>query len=432
MDGHAGCASVNRTVRARNRLKVAIVRLLRGVLTGWIRRGRGSESPRVYILLMNAWTMGGTVRTALNLAGYLAQHHDVEILSVVRKRGKPYFPFPPGVKVTVIDDQRAKTVVPGITGLVRRLLSARRSVLVIGADRGAQAATLLTDVLLARALRVRRQGVLIGTRPALNVLVASIAPDSLVKVAQEHMNLATHRPGVRKAILREYGALDAIVTLTERDLDEYRASIGQAGPVLDSIPNATPDTGDARSDGSSRTVIAAGRLTRQKSFSFLIEAFVQVAARHPDWQLQICGDGPRREHLEQLLEKLDAGANVTLAGRVLEMNATMARASIFALSSRFEGFPMVLLEAMSIGLPVVSFDCPTGPREIVESGHNGLLVPEQDVDALAAALIQMIEDNELRRRCAEGALETAERYSLDVIGPRWEELIEQLSRGRHS
>jgi glycosyltransferase involved in cell wall biosynthesis len=322
-------------------------------------------------------------------------------------------------------------VVPGIAGVVRRLLSARRSVLVIGADRGASAATLLTDILLARALRVRRQGVLIGTRPALNLLVASIAPDSLVKVAQEHMNLATHRAGVRKAILRGYGALDAIVTLTERDLDEYRASIGQ-GPVLDSIPNATPDTGDARSDGSSRTVIAAGRLTRQKSFSFLIEAFVQVAARHPDWQLQICGDGPRREHLETLIDKLDAGANVTLAGRVLEMNSAMAKASIFALSSRFEGFPMVLLEAMSIGLPVVSFDCPTGPREIVESGRNGLLVPEQDVDALAAALIEMIEDDELRRRCSEGALETAERYSLDVIGPRWEELLERLSRGRHS
>jgi glycosyltransferase involved in cell wall biosynthesis len=422
---------VKSTVRARNRLKVAIVRLLRGGLTSWVRRGRQSDSPRIYILLMNAWTMGGTVRTALNLAGYLAQHHDVEILSVVRKRGKPYFPFPPGVKVTVIDDQRAKRVVPGIAGLVRRLLSARRSVLVIGADRGAGAATLLTDVLLARALRVRRQGVLIGTRPALNVLVAAIAPDSLVKVAQEHMNLATHRPGVRKAILRDYGTLDAIVTLTERDLDEYRASIVQ-GPVLDSIPNATPDTGDARSDGSSRTVIAAGRLTRQKAFSFLIEAFVQVAERHPDWQLQICGDGPRREHLEQVIDKLDAGANVTLAGRVLEMNSTMAEASIFALSSRFEGFPMVLLEAMSIGLPVVSFDCPTGPREIVESGRNGLLVPEQDVDALAAALIQMIEDEELRRRCAQGALETAERYSLDVIGPRWEELIEQLSRGRQS
>jgi glycosyltransferase involved in cell wall biosynthesis len=87
----------------------------------------------------------------------------------------------------------------------------------------------------------------------------------------------------------------------------------------------------------------------------------------------------------------------------------------------------VLLEAMSVGLPVVSFDCPTGPREIVEHRRNGLLVPEGDVHALAAALAEMIEDSELRRRCAAGALETASRYSLDVIGPRWDELIERLA-----
>jgi glycosyltransferase involved in cell wall biosynthesis len=201
---------------------------------------------------------------------------------------------------------------------------------------------------------------------------------------------------------------------------------------LTAIPNATPDLGGVRSDGSARTVIAAGRLTRQKAFAFLIEAFAQVAAAHPEWQLLICGGGPRREHLEKLIDQLDVGANVTLAGPVRNLAAKMTEASIFALSSRFEGFPMVLLEAMSVGLPVVSFDCPTGPREIVEDGRNGLLVPEADVNALAAALIRMIEDDELRRRCSEGALETAGRYSIEAIGARWDELIEWLSHDRRS
>ena len=89
---------------------------------------------------------------------------------------------------------------------------------------------------------------------------------------------------------------------------------------------------------------------------------------------------------------------------------------------------MVMLEAMSKGLPVVSFDCPTGPREIVRNGENGLLVPHQDVDALAAGMIRMIEDESLRRRCSAGALETAERYSIDVIGERWEELLGSVAR----
>jgi glycosyltransferase involved in cell wall biosynthesis len=403
--------------------------MLRAGLVRWARGGRQPQPPRVYILLMNAWAMGGTIRTSLNLAGYLAESRDVEILSIVRRRNEPFFKFPAAVKVTVIDDLRPSAAPSGLAGLARRILSTQRSVLLNSSDRASGMASLWTDVSLARALRQRGGGVLIATRPALNLVAASVAPPSLVKIAQEHMNLSTHRKGVRRAIVDGYGSLDAVVTLTERDLVEYRAAIGE-GPRLTSIPNAVPDIGGARSEGTSKTVIAAGRLTRQKAFAVLIEAFAQVAAAHPDWQLVICGDGPRREHLEEAIEKFGVAANVTLTGRVRNLGARMADASIFALSSRFEGFPMVLLEAMSAGLPVVSFDCPTGPREIVDNEHNGLLVPEADTDALAAALNRMIEDDELRRRCSEGALETAGRYTIQAIGRRWEELMEQLQRSR--
>jgi glycosyltransferase involved in cell wall biosynthesis len=297
----------------------------------------------------------------------------------------------------------------------------------LDADRASARMSLWTDVMLARALRSRGRGVLIATRPALNLLAASLTSPSLVTIGQEHMNLSTHRPGVRRAIATRYGRLDALVTLTERDLEDYRAALDD-GPLLMAIPNAAPATGGPRSDGSARTVVAAGRLTRQKAFSVLIEAFAKVREAHPDWQLVIYGRGPRELHLHKAIAQFGVGANVTLAGPVRNLDAAMAEASIFALSSKFEGFPMVLLEAMSAGLPVVSFDCPTGPREIVESGRNGLLVPNGDVDALAAALLEMIEDEDLRRRCSEGALETAERYSLASIGQRWEQLIERLSR----
>jgi glycosyltransferase involved in cell wall biosynthesis len=127
-----------------------------------------------------------------------------------------------------------------------------------------------------------------------------------------------------------------------------------------------------------------------------------------------------------VISGLEMEGRVTLAGRVADVASALAASSIFALSSRVEGFPMVLLEAMAVGLPVVSFDCPTGPREIVEDGRNGLLVRPGDVDALAVALNTLIEDEGFRKRCSAGALETAERYSQDVIGARWERLIEDL------
>jgi glycosyltransferase involved in cell wall biosynthesis len=181
------------------------------------------------------------------------------------------------------------------------------------------------------------------------------------------------------------------------------------------------------SDLTGKTIIAAGRLKRQKDFFRLVRAFAQVAEKHPDWKLKICGDGPHRERLEELIAELGLEGKVELPGPVKNLGPELAAASMYALSSRREGFPMVLLEAMSKGLPVVSFDCPTGPREIVRSGENGLLVAHQDVDALAAAMIRMIEDEDLRRRCGAGALKTAERYSIDVIGERWEELLAEVS-----
>ncbi len=113
----------------------------------------------------------------------------------------------------------------------------------------------------------------------------------------------------------------------------------------------------------------------------------------------------------------------------------MAQASIYALSSRFEGFPLVLVEAMSKGMACVAFDCPTGPGDIIDDHRNGLLVPAKDVEGLTAALMEMVEDEELRRRCGDAALETAREYTMAAIGPKWDEMLQALlqqhaARGR--
>lgn len=375
---------------------------------------------------MNAGSMGGTIRATLNLAEHLAQRHEVEILSLVRRREQSFFPFPPGVKITAIDDLRPSRPRPPIA----RLLASHHSVLMHPADWASRRATLWTDVKLARAFRTRKRGVLIATRPALNLVAAHVAPESLVRIGQDHLNLSTYGRRLVRGIAAGYPKLDALVTLTQRDLEDYRRAL-PAGPELTSIPNASRGFGShLRSDQDARTVVAAGRLSKQKAFARLIKAFARVVEHHPDWRLVIYGRGPREAHLQRVIDRRGLNDSVTLAGPVEDIGGAMASASIFALSSRFEGFPMVLLEAMSVGLPVVSFDCPTGPREVVESGRNGLLVPPADVGGLARALTQMIEDEDLRRRCSAGAVETAGRYSLDVIGQRWERLMQALSESR--
>ena len=119
---------------------------------------------------------------------------------------------------------------------------------------------------------------------------------------------------------------------------------------------------------------------------------------------------------------------MTVEGPAEDIGSDMAEASVFVLSSRFEGFPLILLEAMSKGMGIVSFDCPTGPADIVDDHRNGLLVPHEDVEGLARAIREMVEDEELRRRTAAAAIETAQQYTIEAIGPLWLELFEGLSR----
>jgi glycosyltransferase involved in cell wall biosynthesis len=266
----------------------------------------------------------------------------------------------------------------------------------------------------------------VGTRPGLNFVTGLVAGPGFVKIGQEHMHLRSHDRDLRRSIKSSYQRLDVLTVLTEHDLSEYGEFLG-GSPRVEQIPNAVTRLDGGISDLSSKTVIAAGRVRHQKDFRRMVNAFALVAAKHPDWQLKIFGDGPNRERLENLVIELGLQANVFFPGPVKNIGAELAAASVYALSSRREGFPMVLLEAMSKGLPVVSFDCPTGPREIVRNEENGLLVPHQDVEALAAGINRMIEDEELRRRCGRGAVETAARYTIDVIGARWEELLTEVA-----
>ena len=170
-------------------------------------------------------------------------------------------------------------------------------------------------------------------------------------------------------------------------------------------------------------LIAAGRLAPQKGFDLLLEAFVAVADRHPDWTLDIFGKGPLREPLEQQVIDLGLGGRARLNGPTDRLGERMRDASVFVLSSRYEGFPIVLLEALAAGLAVVSFDCPTGPSDILTDGTDGLLVPPEDVPALAAALDRVMADESLRRRLAAAAPAAVIPYSTQLVGRRWDALL---------
>ena len=373
--------------------------------------------PAVRIVLANAHAMGGTIRTTLELAGRLAERREVEVIALRRRRARsPFFPFPPGVRVTVLDDRGARR------GLAQRVLAALPSMLVHPEDHGYRATSLWTDLRLARRLRGTGGEAVIATRPAWALLAAAAAPPDAVVIGHEHLNFHAHRPALAADVGRRYRDLDALVVLTEADRVDYAALVGR----VVRIPNPTPPSAGGISSVDAPIVAAAGRLTSQKGFDLLIPAFATVARRRPRWTLRIHGGGPERLALEALIEAEGMRGRIELTGPTRRLGEALAEAGLFVLSSRFEGFGLVILEAMSHGLPVVSFDCPRGPGEIITPGRDGTLVPPGDVTGLAAAIEALIDDPARRRAYGAAALATARAYDPAAIAGRWEALLAEL------
>jgi glycosyltransferase involved in cell wall biosynthesis len=175
-----------------------------------------------------------------------------------------------------------------------------------------------------------------------------------------------------------------------------------------------------------RSLIAVGRLGREKGFDLLLQAFANLKDAYPEWTLTILGEGALRKELEALGKQLGLSNRLHFLGQVKNPYDYLQQADIFILPSRFEGFPNALCEAMACGLPVIATDCPSGPSEIVRHGIDGILVPNEDVNALTIALERLMSDDRERQRLATRASEVTERFGVEKIMGMWEKLLAEL------
>jgi GalNAc-alpha-(1->4)-GalNAc-alpha-(1->3)-diNAcBac-PP-undecaprenol alpha-1,4-N-acetyl-D-galactosaminyltransferase len=225
-----------------------------------------------------------------------------------------------------------------------------------------------------------------------------------------------------------YPWAQALVVQTEAVRLQMETVMG--GREIYVIPNAVDvPAADAsareqrKSTDGSQQIAAMGRLTPQKGFDLLIDAFAQAAEGHPRWSLTILGEGPERAGLEALIRARGLEGRVRLAGWEAEPSAVLRNCDAFVLSSRFEGFPNALLEAMALGLPAISFDCPSGPAEIIRHKVDGLLVPPGDVPALSAAIRSLMSDDPFRARLGKEAVRVVERFSSESYFAAWDEVL---------
>lgn len=286
---------------------------------------------------------------------------------------------------------------------------------------------------LKKAVRAHHIDVLIDIDGILDMYSLAIRRATGVKVISwEHFNYLQN-PGVPyRKLTRRWAArsADAIVTLTETDRKLYEGHLRLKCPVIAIANPMEAPAEPVAYDSDSRLILSSGRLTYQKGFDLLVDTACEVLPNHPDWRWVILGEGEDRPALEQKIHDAHLDGRLTLAGRVDDVDAYYRRSALFVMTSRFEGLPMVLLEAKAHRLPLVSFDCPTGPSEIIEDGVNGGIVPLGDTHALASAVNDLLDDREKRIAYSAKSGSNADRYGKGHILRQWQKLLNGIIKGR--
>lgn len=376
----------------------------------------------MFLLVRQLSGPGGANRSVTNLANGLVEAGLEATVMVLLRPARIRYELDPRVRVTWVRDKKRDAR--------RRTTNARHRELDSQPSRlceSDEAMTRLTDVMLRRRLASLDPCTVISHRPALHEAAALWTPASVISLAVEHTEFERRPPEVRNAIRDIVPRLHRMVFLTETNRQQWRQFLGP-GPRLSVIPNGVRlEAGESVTSWSAPVVIAAGNLLPRKGFDRLIRAYAPLAAEFPHWQLRIFGKGSEERALARTIDELGVGGAVKLEGYSARLNTEMLSASIYAMSSYTEALPMVLLEAMGAGLPVVAFDC-TGPHELVAHGRTGLLVEDDDIAGMSAALRTLMADEDIRRRYGTAARQDAARYSIENVVDQWRTLIQDSTR----
>ena len=382
-----------------------------------------NKKKKVYFLSFNIFGMGGTGRTVINTAQSLIQQgYEVELISIFGDKNDKYFDIDKSIKVSLLFDKKNKL------SRIDKILKSRNSLIIDKDDEFYKDFSLLTDVKLIKKLMSIKDGVIVSTRPGFNVMLAKYFKIRKFKViGQEHLNFNIHPENLQKQIKKYYNKLDLIMTLTDADTQGYLEEIPKAKNKIVKVPNAIPKLQVDYTCNKKNQIIAAGRLVPQKGFDLLIKAAPKIIEKHPDWSIKIFGKGRDNQYLKNLIIENNVEKNVFLMGPSKQIEKEMQESKIYALSSRYEGFGMVIVEAMKMEIPVVSFNCPEGPGEIITHNNDGILVENGNIDEFAKQINRLIEDEELRDKLAKNAKRNVRRYNSQNIVTNWIESLEYLN-----
>lgn len=364
---------------------------------------------------------GGMERVLLNKVMYLSQlpGWEVSVVTTDQHQRPSFYPFPEKVRMTDLEinysEDNEKGAWKKITGYLRKRKEHKRK---------------LTALLLKE-----KPDIVVSLYPSESSFIPDIK-DGSKKVLELHFNKFFRIQYGRKGIIglidrwrtrqdeRIVRRFDKFVVLTNEDKG-YWGDL----PNIEVIPNAAIHVSKNYSEVKNKRVIAVGRLDYQKGFDRLIQAWklVQYTGQFTDWKLDIFGQGEWREMLQQMIDEQGLQNTAKINPPTNAILNEYVHSSLLVMSSNYEGFGMVLVEAMSCGVPVISFDCKCGPKDIIQTGINGLLVPNGDIQALADAMMKVMEDEAYRKMLSLNARKVVDTYSEQAVMSQWIRLFTSIT-----
>ncbi len=372
---------------------------------------------KVAILLLHM-RHGGVEKQSINFANELCKDYEVEIISCYDMLSEPAYQVDNRIKITYLMHDKPNREE------FQKAMQSKNPLKIL--KEGFHAISILwkKKSLMKQAIQDLKVDYVLSTRIEYADLLSRYAPKTVTTITQEHLH--NDSPKYIKRVQKAFRNLDYLVVLGPGSKENYTKWLRENKKIqIVEIPNLLESVPNQSSSLKSMQIVSVGRLHSVKDFASLIEVFDFVQKQLPEARLTIVGGGEERKKLEELIKEKRLTGKVIITGMVDKerVQETMLYASVYAMTSLTECFPMVLLEAFSCGLPAVAFDVPVGPRAIIKQGENGYLIANRDKKEMAGRIVEILTHQAERERLGKKAKQDAYQYLPEAIMPKWKALL---------